>query len=178
MSRIGKQTVIVPQGTEVKLTGTVFSVKGPKGSLTRDFNGPVTIKIEGSEITFTPNKENDKTVNALWGTYASHVKNMVDGVNTGYTKKLVLEGVGFKSDVAGNVLNLALGFSHPVKVTIPEGITVTAEKNNITISGIDKELVGQFSSSIRSMKKPEPYKGKGFHYSDEVVRRKQGKKAA
>ena len=178
MSRIGKQTVIVPAGTEVKLTGTVFSVKGPKGTLTRDFPGQVTIKIEGSEITFTPNKENDKTVNALWGTYASHVKNMVDGVNTGYTKKLVLEGVGFKSDVAGNVLNLALGFSHPVKVTIPEGITVTAEKNNITISGIDKELVGQFSSSIRSMKKPEPYKGKGFHYSDEVVRRKQGKKAA
>ena len=178
MSRIGKQKVIVPAGTEVKLTGTVFSVKGPKGTLTRDFPGQVTIKIEGSEITFTPNKENDKTVNALWGTYASHVKNMVDGVNTGYTKKLVLEGVGFKSDVAGNVLNLALGFSHPVKVTIPEGITVTAEKNNITISGIDKELVGQFSSSIRSMKKPEPYKGKGFHYSDEVVRRKQGKKAA
>ena len=178
MSRIGKQTVIVPAGTEVKLTGTVFSVKGPKGTLTRDFPGQIKKKIEGSEITFTPNKENDKTVNALWGTYASHVKNMVDGVNTGYTKKLVLEGVGFKSDVAGNVLNLALGFSHPVKVTIPEGITVTAEKNNITISGIDKELVGQFSSSIRSMKKPEPYKGKGFHYSDEVVRRKQGKKAA
>lgn len=178
MSRIGKQTVIVPSGTEAKLSGTVFSVKGPKGTLTRDFSGPVTININGSEITFTPNKQNDKKVNALWGTYASHIKNMVDGVNTGYTKKLVLEGVGFKSDVAGNVLNLALGFSHPVKVTIPEGITVTAEKNNITISGIDKELVGSFSASIRSMKKPEPYKGKGFHYSDEVVRRKQGKKAA
>jgi large subunit ribosomal protein L6 len=178
MSRIGKQTVIVPSGTEAKLSGTVFSVKGPKGTLSRDFSGPVTININGSEITFTPNKQNDKKVNALWGTYASHIKNMVDGVNTGYTKKLVLEGVGFKSEVAGSVLNLALGFSHPVKVTIPEGITVTAEKNNITISGIDKELVGSFSASIRSMKKPEPYKGKGFHYSDEVVRRKQGKKAA
>ncbi len=178
MSRIGKQTVIVPSGTEAKLSGTVFSVKGPKGTLTRDFPGAVTININGSEITFTPNKLNDKKVNALWGTYASHIKNMVEGVNTGYSKKLVLEGVGFKSDVAGNILNLALGFSHPVKVTIPEGITVTAEKNNITISGIDKELVGSFSASIRSMKKPEPYKGKGFHYSDEVVRRKQGKKAA
>lgn len=178
MSRIGKQTVIIPTGTEAKLSGTIFSVKGPKGALTRDFPGAVTININGSEITFTPNKQNDKKVNALWGTYASHIKNMVEGVNTGYTKKLVLEGVGFKSDVAGNVLNLALGFSHPVKVTIPEGITVTAEKNNITISGIDKELVGSFSASIRSMKKPEPYKGKGFHYSDEVVRRKQGKKAA
>jgi large subunit ribosomal protein L6 len=138
----------------------------------------VAININGNEITFTPGKTGDKKVNALWGTYASHVKNMVEGVNTGYTKKLVLEGVGFKSDVAGQVLNLALGFSHPVKVNIPSGITVTAEKNNITISGIDKELVGSFSASIRSMKKPEPYKGKGFHYADEVVRRKQGKKAA
>ncbi len=178
MSRIGKQTVIVPSGTEVKLSGTVFSAKGPKGTLTRDFPGHVTIHINNNEITFTPNKEGDRTVNALWGAYASHVKNMVDGVNTGYTKNLILEGVGFKSDVAGKILNLALGFSHPVKVTIPEGIEVKAEKNNITISGIDKELVGSFAASIRSMKKPEPYKGKGFRYSDEVIRRKQGKKAA
>ena len=178
MSRIGKQTVIVPAGTEVKLTGTTFSAKGPKGTLTRDFVGPVTIHIEGSEITFTPNKENDRTVNSLWGTYASHVKNMVVGVNEGYTKKLILEGVGFKSEVAGKILNLALGFSHPVKVEIPEGLTVTAEKNNITVTGIDKELVGSFTASIRAMKKPEPYKGKGFRYSDEVIRRKQGKKAA
>jgi len=178
MSRIGKQTVIVPAGTEVKLTGTTFSAKGPKGTLTRDFTGPVTIHIEGNEITFTPNKENDRKVNSLWGTYASHVKNMVIGVNEGYTKKLILEGVGFKSEVAGKMLNLALGFSHPVKVPIPEGLTVTAEKNNITVIGIDKELVGSFTASIRAMKKPEPYKGKGFRYSDEVIRRKQGKKAA
>ncbi len=178
MSRIGKQTVIVPQGTEAKLTGITFSVKGPKGTLVRDFPGDVTIHIEGDKITFTPNKEGDKTVNALWGTYASHVKNMVEGVNTGFTKKLVLEGVGFKSDVAGTSLNLALGFSHPVKVEIPTGLTVTAEKNTITVTGTDKEMVGSFTASIRSMKKPEPYKGKGFRYSDEVIRRKQGKKAA
>ncbi len=178
MSRIGKQTVIVPAGTEVKLSGVTFSVKGPKGSLVRDFGGPVTININGNEITFTPNKIGDRSVNSLWGTYASHVKNMVIGVNEGYTKKLILEGVGFKSEVAGKVLNLALGFSHPVKVEIPEGLTVTAEKNNITITGIDKELVGSFTASIRSMKKPEPYKGKGFRYNDEVIRRKQGKKAA
>ena len=178
MSRIGKQTVIIPAGTEAKLTGITFSVKGPKGSLTRDFPGDVTLHIAGNEITFTPNKTGDRSVNALWGTYASHVKNMVIGVNEGYSKKLVLEGVGFKSEVAGNTLNLALGFSHPVKVAIPAGITVTAEKNNITVSGIDKELVGSFTASIRTMKKPEPYKGKGFHYIDEVVRRKQGKKAA
>ncbi len=178
MSRIGKQTVNIPSGTEVKLSGTVLTVKGPKGTLTRDFPGMVTININGNEITFTPNKIGDRTVNALWGTYASHVKNMVIGVNEGYSKKLILEGVGFKSEVAGSLLNLALGFSHPVKVQIPERLTVTAEKNNITITGIDKELVGQFSASVRAMKKPEPYKGKGFHYSDEVVRRKQGKKAA
>ena len=178
MSRIGKQTVIVPGGTEVKLSGTVFTAKGPKGTLTRDFPGAVTIDIKGSEITFVPAKLGDRTVGALWGTYASHVKNMITGVNEGYTKKLILEGVGFKSEVAGQVLNLALGFSHPVKVTIPLGITVTAEKNNITISGIDKELVGSFTASVRTMKKPEPYKGKGFRYSDEVIRRKQGKKAA
>jgi large subunit ribosomal protein L6 len=178
MSRIGKQTVIVPAGTEVKLSGVTFTAAGPKGTLTRDFPGKVDILINGSEITFAPQVSNDRTVNALWGTYASHVKNMIEGVNAGFTKKLILEGVGFKSDVAGTVLNLALGFSHPVKVEIPAGLTVTAEKNNITITGIDKELVGQFTASIRSMKKPEPYKGKGFRYSDEVIRRKQGKKAA
>ncbi len=178
MSRIGKQTVVVPAGTEVKLSGTVFTVKGPRGTLTRDFPGDVAINIAGNEITFTPGKVGDRTVNALWGAYASHVKNMVDGVNTGYTKNLILEGVGFKSDVAGKVLNLALGFSHPVKVNIPEGIEVKADKNNISITGIDKELVGSFAAGIRAMKKPEPYKGKGFRYSDETIRRKQGKKAA
>lgn len=178
MSRIGKQTIIIPAGTEVNLSGITFSVKGPKGSLTRNFPGDVTIHINGNEITFTKKEGSDHTVNALWGTYASHVKNMVEGVNTGYTKKLILEGVGFKSEVSGSSINLALGFSHPVKVAIPEGLTVTAEKNVVTVSGIDKESVGAFSAKLRSLKKPEPYKGKGFHYSDEVVRRKQGKKAA
>ena len=178
MSRVGKQTVIAPTGTEIKLSGTTFSAKGPKGTLVRDFPGEVTLHINGNEITFTPNKEGDRTVNALWGTYASHVKNMIIGVNEGYTKKLILEGVGFKSEVAGKILKLALGFSHPVNITIPEGLTVTADKNNITVTGIDKELVGYFTASVRSKKKPEPYKGKGFRYSDEVIRRKQGKKAS
>lgn len=178
MSRIGKQTIIIPKGTEIKLSGINLTVKGPKGTLSRDFPGDITLNVSEDNITLTPNKLGDKKVNALWGTYASHVKNMVIGVNEGYSKKLILEGVGFKSEVSGNVLNLALGFSHPVKVLIPEGLTVTAEKNNITISGIDKELVGYFTASVRAKKKPEPYKGKGFRYSDEVIRRKQGKKAA
>lgn len=178
MSRVGKQTIQIPVGVEVKLSGVTFSAKGPKGTLSRDFPGDVVININGSEITFTPKNESDKKNRALWGTYASHVKNMITGVTEGYSKKLILDGVGFKSEVSGNSLNLALGFSHPVKVTIPEGLTVTAEKNNITVTGINKETVGQFTASVRSMKKPEPYKGKGFHYDTEVIRRKQGKKAA
>ena len=178
MSRIGKKTIMIPAGTEVKLAGCTLTVKGPKGTLSRDFLSTIAIHIEGNAITFVPVKLGDRTINALWGTYSSHVNNMIIGVNEGYGKKLVLEGVGFKSEVAGTNLKLALGFSHPVNMAIPSGITVTAEKNNITISGIDKELVGQFAASVRSLKKPEPYKGKGFHYVDEVVRRKQGKKAA
>jgi large subunit ribosomal protein L6 len=178
MSRVGKQTIIIPEKTEVKLSGINFSVKGPKGTLSRDFPGDIDFNIEDNKITFIPKKENDPQIRALWGTYASHVKNMIIGVNEGYVKKLILEGVGFKSEVAGDSLNLALGFSHPVKIKIPTGLVVTAEKNNITVSGIDKELVGSFTASVRAKKKPEPYKGKGFRYSDEVIRRKQGKKAA
>lgn len=178
MSRIGKQTIIVPEKTEVNLSGSIFTVKGPKGTLTRDFPGTIVININAKEITLIPKNADDKTERALWGTYASHIKNMIKGVNDGYSKKLILEGVGFKSEVAGKMLNLALGFSHPVKIEIPEGLTLTAEKNVITVTGINKELVGQFTASVRSMKKPEPYKGKGFRYDDEVIRRKQGKKAA
>ena len=128
------------------------------------------------EINLSLKKENNQT-KALWGTYASHIKNMVQGVNDGFEKKLVLDGVGFKSQVNGNKLVLALGFSHPVEVDIPEGLNVEAVKNLLTITGIDKELVGSFSAKVRALKKPEPYKGKGFHYHDEIVRRKQGKKS-
>ncbi len=178
MSRVGKQTIEITKGTEVKLTDSTFTAKGPKGSLTRNFPGDITIHVNEGNVTLTPNHEGDRTLNALWGTYASHIKNMIKGVNEGFAKKLILEGVGFKSEVAGKVLKLALGFSHPVNVDIPEGLTVTAEKNVITVSGTDKEMVGQFTAGVRAMKKPEPYKGKGFHYDDEVIRRKQGKKAA
>jgi large subunit ribosomal protein L6 len=178
MSRIGKQHIEIPAGTTVSLSGATLTVKGAKGTLVRDFNTAlVEIVIADKEITFVP-KGDDKFARALWGTTAAHVKNMVNGVTSGYAKKLILEGVGFKSDVAGKNLNLALGFSHPVVVAIPEGLTVTAEKNNITVTGIDKELVGQFTAQVRSLKKPEPYKGKGFRYDSEVIRRKQGKKSA
>lgn len=177
MSRIGKQVIIIPKGIEVKSDGLALSVKGPKGSLSRSFSSEITVNIKDNEITLDCKNQDDRKIRALWGTTSSHIKNMIIGVNEGYSKKLILEGVGYKSEVNGSNLNLALGFSHPVKVEIPKNLTVTADKNNITVTGIDKELVGQFTASLRSMKKPEPYKGKGFRYVDEVIRRKQGKKA-
>lgn len=177
MSRIAKQPIEIPAGTTVTYTDGVLTVKGAKGTLSREFRDEVSVAIDGNKIVLTPKNEEIFT-RALWGTYASHVKNMIAGVNTPYQKKLILEGVGYKSEVKGKDLVLALGFSHGVTVAIPEGLTVTAEKNLITFTGIDKELVGQFASKIRAMKKPEPYKGKGFRYDDEVIRRKQGKKAA
>ena len=177
MSRIAKQPIPIPSGTTVTFTDGVLTVKGPKGTLVRTFRNDVTFALDASSITLSPSKD-EGTALALWGTYASHIKNMLSGVNTPYQKKLILEGVGYKSEVKGKDLVLALGFSHGVTVPIPEGLTVTAEKNNITIIGVDKENVGQFAAKIRAMKKPEPYKGKGFRYDDEVIRRKQGKKAA
>lgn len=175
MSRIGKQEIKIPKGVEVTKNGNLLSVKGPKGSLSKVFRDDITITIKGDLITLNTNR-NDKFSKSLWGTYASHIKNMIEGVETPYQKKLILEGVGFKSELKGKELVFALGFSHPVIVKIPEGITATAEKNNITISGIDKELVGNFTASVRALKKPEPYKGKGMRYENEVIRRKQGKK--
>lgn len=180
MSRIGKKGIVAGDNTEIKLVDRLFSVKGPKGSLERNFPGDISITIDGKNIDLSLIKENKKTL-ALWGTYASHIKNMVKGVSEGFEKKLILEGVGYKSQVTpgsnGDKLVLALGFSHPVEVEVPAGLSVKAEKNLLTISGIDKELVGSFSAKIRALKKPEPYKGKGFRYHDEVIRRKQGKKS-
>jgi len=177
MSRIGKQEIQIPNGVQVTKSGPILKVVGPKGTLTKIFRDDITFNITDKIITLGI-KRNDKFSKALWGTYASHIKNMIKGVETPYQKKLILEGVGFKSEVKGKEFNFALGFSHPVVVKIPEGITATAEKNVITISGIDKELVGSFTAAIRALKKPEPYKGKGMRYEDEVIRRKQGKKTA
>lgn len=175
MSRIGKQQIQIPKGVEVTKNGGVLTVKGPKGTLTRTFRDDITITVGNGVVSLNTNR-NDKFSKSLWGTYASHIKNMIVGVETPYSKKLVLEGVGFKSEVKGKEFIFALGFSHPVIVKIPEGITATADKNNITITGIDKELVGSFAAAVRALKKPEPYKGKGMRYEGEVIRRKQGKK--
>jgi len=177
MSRIGKQIITIPEKTEVTRSGDIITVKGPLGELSRSFKDVINIVIDNGEINLTPVKD-DKFSQSLWGTYASHLINMIEGVNKYYEKKLIVEGVGFKSSVSGSNLEMALGFSHPVVVAIPEGLTVTAEKNLITVSGINKELVGQFASKVKSYKKPEPYKGKGIRYEGEVIRRKQGKKTA
>ncbi len=175
MSRIGKQGILIPAGIKVTQSGDTLTVAGPKGTLTKNFRDDIAITITDKLITLNI-KRNDKFSKSLWGTYASHIKNMIKGVETPYQKKLILEGVGFKSEVKGKEFHFALGFSHPVIVKIPEGITATAEKNVITITGIDKELVGSFTAAVRALKKPEPYKGKGMRYEDEVIRRKQGKK--
>lgn len=176
MSRIAKKPIVIPEKTEVVYSDGVLTVKGPQGEIKKAFRPDIEIKIENKEVVLIP-KSHDLDLLALWGTYASHIRNMIAGVNNIFEKKLIVEGIGFKSDVKGKELHLALGFSHPVVREIPDGLKVTAEKNVISVSGIDVEKVGQFVANIRSIKKPEPYKGKGIRYSDEVIRRKQGKKS-
>jgi large subunit ribosomal protein L6 len=177
MSRIGKKLITLPEKTEITVSDSVVSVKGPLGELSRPLHPVIGVKVEGNTVTVERKKETQES-NALWGTYASHITNMVSGVNKPFEKKLVLEGIGYKSEVKGDKIVFALGFSHPVEVMIPAGLKVIAEKNNITISGSDKEMVGAFAAKIRALKKPEPYKGKGMRYHDEVIARKQGKKSA
>lgn len=177
MSRIGKQPITIPEKTEVKFVDGVLTVKGPKGELSRKFNHTIDIAVSADAVTVTPAVKNLQT-KALWGTYASHIKNMFEGVNTPFVKKLILDGIGYKVDVVGTTIKFALGFSHPVEMAIPAGLTVTAEKGVVTVSGVDKDLVGLFTANIRDLKRPEPYKGKGFRYEGEVIKRKQGKKAA
>lgn len=176
MSRIGKKPIEIPQGTSVTLDGSVLAVKGPLGELTRTFKSNVEIKIADGVITLNPSKK-DIFSRVLWGTYASIILNMISGVNKFFEKKLVVEGVGFRSELKGDKLVMSLGFSHPVEFNIPSDLKVIVEKDTITISGINKESVGQFAAKVRETKKPEPYKGKGIRYIDEKIRRKQGKRS-
>ena len=175
MSRIGKQPVSIPEKTEVSVSDDSISVKGPFGQLTRKLHPAVSVSVENNEVVVTPVSKSSKE-RALWGTYTSHVKNMIQGVNEVFEKKLTVEGIGYRVNLSGKNLELIVGFSHPVVLVVPEGITVVVEKNNISVSGPDKEVVGQFAAEIRAVKKPEPYKGKGIRYENEIVRRKQGKK--
>jgi len=177
MSRIAKKPIQLPPKTEASFASGVLTVKGPLGELKKSFRNDISVAIENGAVTLTPTHTSLQAM-ALWGTYASHLKNMIAGVNKPYEKRLIIDGIGYKADVKGKDLVLALGFSHTITVPIPADLKVTSEKNTLVISGIDIEKVGQFAAQIRALKKPEPYLGKGIRYSDEVIRRKQGKKAA
>lgn len=176
MSRIGKLPVEIPAGVDVSLTeGNVITVKGPKGTLTRKLVDDLTINIENNQVVVT--RPNDlKRYKSLHGLTRTLIANMVEGVTNGYSKVLEINGVGYRAAKSGNKLTLTLGYSHPVEMIDPEGITTTLEgTNKITVSGIDKEKVGQFAAEIRTKRPPEPYKGKGIKYSTETIRRKVGK---
>ncbi len=177
MSRVGRKPITVPSGVEVTVNGVDITVKGPKGTLTQTFFEEIAIKVEGNEIIVErPNDE--KRVRALHGTTRALLNNMVTGVSEGFRKTLELVGVGYRAKADGKGLEIALGYSHPVLIKEVEGITFTVEGGTkIHVDGISKEVVGQVAADIRSKRAPEPYKGKGVKYSDEVIRRKEGKKA-
>lgn len=176
MPFIGDSPIPIPEGVTVQIENGNVCVRGVKGVLARSFRDDIAIHVGEREITLSVARPS-RTEKALRGTYAAHLRNMVKGVTEGFRKTLVIEGIGYRVTRDGEKLVLLLGFSHPVIIEPSEGITFEVEKNQIFISGADKERVGQVAATIRAYKKPEPYKGKGIHYSDEVVRRKAGKKA-
>jgi len=177
MSKIGKKPIAIPSGVEVKKNDSLLEVKGPKGTLKIEINPKANVTISEKEIVVEKGGSS-KEANAVWGLVRSLINNMIIGVTTGYEKKLELQGVGYRMSMQGKKLVMALGFSHPVEMDIPEELTAKVEEGNIlSISGIDKQKVGQIAAVIRSLKKVEPYKGKGFRYQGEIVRRKVGKKA-
>lgn len=175
MSKIGKLPVAIPAGVTVTVADGVVTVKGPKGELKQEFDNNVKVEVKDGSVDVLQTAET-KQGNAFHGLYRNLIHNMVTGVSTGFTKKLVITGVGYRAEVQGKILMLNLGFSNDFFVTIPEGLTVTSDANgNVSISGIDKQLVGEFSAQIRKLRMPEPYKGKGIRYDNEVIRRKVGK---
>ena len=176
MSRIGKKPVALPKGVTASVEGQTVKVKGPKGELSVKLVREVSAAVDEHGITVTPDKNQERSAQ-MWGLSRSLVNNLVTGVTTGFTQKLEIQGVGYRAAVQGKNLNLQLGFSHDVVYPIPAGITITSEKpTQISVSGMDKQLVGQVAAEIRGYRRPEPYKGKGVRYEGEYVRRKEGKK--
>ena len=176
MSRIGNRTITIPEGVTVENVDNVVTVKGPKGTLTQQMLKDITMKVEGNQLTFERLNESAK---AMHGTMNALVNNMIIGVTEGYSKSLEIIGVGYRFNVQGSKLVINAGYSHPVEMQVPAGLTVEANGNTeITIKGIDKVLVGEFAANVRKVRQPEPYKGKGIRYKDEVIRRKEGKKAS
>lgn len=177
MSRIGKKPITIPDGVEVKLQNDKLEVKGPKGTLSFVHHREVAIEVGEKEVV-VKSVGKSKKAPALWGLTRALIENMLQGVKVGYSKKLELQGVGYRMAVAGKKINLALGFSHPVEVKVPEGLEAKIEEGALVLTGADKQAVGQFAAEVRGLKPVEPYKGKGFRYVGEHVRRKAGKKAA
>lgn len=177
MSRIGKKPIVLPTGVEANLTREQVAIKGPKGSLSLKLHPHVKVIQEGQELKVTVKEPEEKKDRALWGLFGSLIQNMVEGVITGYEKKLEMSGIGFKAELRGKELVLNIGYSHPVHFPLPPGIEASVDKEIISIKGIDKALVGEIAARIRALKKPEPYKGKGIKYVGEVIRRKAGKTA-
>lgn len=177
MSKVGKKIIVVPEGVKVSVSGDSIVVSGKNGSLTVPVIEGVTPKIEGNELSFTVIGDEKQTL-ANWGTMRALAQNAVLGAESDFSKDLKIEGVGFRASVEGNILTLTVGFSHPVKIEIPEGIKVSVEKNILKVTGPSKEAVGTFAAKVRAVRKPEPYKGTGIMYVNEVIRRKAGKKVA
>ncbi len=179
MSRLGKLPIELPDGVSATLAeDLLLTVKGPRGELKQAILPIIDVQIETKKIIMKPKDLQAKNVNAFWGLMWSLVRNMVIGVSVGFEKKLEINGVGYRAIITGKKITLNLGFSHPVEFIVPDNITASIEANVITIAGIDKQLVGETAAQIRKLKKPEPYKGKGIKYSDEIIRRKAGKTAA
>ena len=176
MSRIGKKPIVLPPGVSLDVKENIVSVQGPKGELSREIPREISLSVVGSEVRCAPRIETKKTP-ALWGLARSLVANMIEGVTSGFEKKLEFEGIGYRMAVEGSTLVMQVGFSHPVKIPAPKGISLVVEKSVIIVSGINKELVGETAAYIRSIRPTEPYKGKGIRYQGEIIRRKAGKKA-
>ena len=178
MSRIGKRELTIPTGVTVAVDKNIVTVTGPKGTLTTDVTDLIAVTVEGDKVLTNPVKD-IKQARAMHGTANANIKNLIIGVTEGYSRTLEIVGVGYRFNVSGNKLTINAGFSHPVEMEVPTGLTLTANGNNeITVAGICKIGVGEFAANIRKVKKPEPYKGKGIRYQGEYVRRKEGKKAA
>ena len=175
MSRIGKKPVVIPSGVTLDLNNELLKVKGPKGELSLAMHPKVKIEKTDLEILVTVHNSENKQQRALWGLYRALINNMVVGVTAGFAKILEINGVGYKAAMSGKKLVLNLGYSHPIELDLPTGLDAKVEKNIITITGSDRQAVGQFAAVVRSKRKPEPYKGKGIKYQNEVIRRKAGK---
>ena len=178
MSRLGKLTIKLLPGVQVSLDGKEATFKGPKGELKLEFKHDIELTIGDGEVSVLPKDKEAKDARAYWGLFWSLTKNCITGVGEGFSKKLEVNGVGYRATVAGDKINLNLGYSHPIEFKLAKGISASVEGNTITITGADKAMVGETAAQIRKLRKPEPYKGKGVKYSDEQIRRKAGKAAA